>query len=188
MTLDGRTIVAGIVAKGIIYKGEQCKIGPDQKGNFSLIEVQSIHCKKVEVKSVSQGQFCSLSLDLNATKDIIRRGMVLLGYKSNPVVSRVFAAEIWSIDGNQKATTYKWQPIVHIAHIRQCVKIKKIEELIEEKTEPSNPEEELIIYNDQTTKVIFEFMYSPEYIREGEHLIIYENSLKIYGYVTKIIK
>lgn len=188
MTLEGKIIVAGIVAKGMFYKGEQCKIGPDAKGNFLYVDIGGIHCKKVEVKSVTQGQFCSVSLDLGSTKDIVRRGMVLLGSKSNPIVSTMFEAEIWNIEGNEKTTSYKWQPIVHIGHIRQSVRLRKLEDLLNEKSETTNPDEEIAIYNDKTTKLIFEFMYSPEYIKQGEHLIIYDNSLKIYGYVTKLIK
>jgi elongation factor 1-alpha len=216
--IDKKIIVAGILSKGMIYKGAQCKLGPDAQGNFKLVEILSIHCKKIEVKSVTKGQFCSLCLDPNVTEDMVRLGMVLLSYKSNPSSVTMFEAEIWSIDGSDRTLKYRWQPVLHLSHIRQSAKVKKeidskqLELIIPEdnkQSEKQNKEneeniemevkaennlngkvldEEFTVYSDKVTKVIFEFMYCPEYVKEGEHLIIYENNYKIYGYVTKLIK
>lgn len=220
--IDGKVIVAGIISKGMIFKGAQCKMGPDSQGNFKLAEIISIHCKKIEVKSVTKGQFCSLCLDHNVTEGMVRPGMVLISYKCSPKAVTVFEADIWSIDGSDKTLKYSWQPVIHISHIRQAVKIKKKEECndelqsqkidtekIEEIITNSNEikkesvieevkngknliikflEDEFSVSISKITKVTFEFMYCPEYIKEGEHLIIYENNFKIYGHVTKIIK
>ena len=191
MTIDNKIpILAGIVSRGSIYKGGQYKLGPDSNGNFKLVEVLSIHCKKIEVKSAANGQFCSIQLDNSISKDCVRSGMVLLPSNISPSSAKIFEAEIWSIDGKEKKLKFTAQPIVHISHIRQCVKLKKYEEIFqsEELKTFDLSLEEISIYPDKTTKVYFEFMYSPEFIREGSHLIIYENNIKIYGFITKIIK
>ena len=174
---ESQMIIAGIVNKGILCKGLQYKIGPDSNGNFRSVTLENIHCKRIEVKTASKGQFCSLLLDPSITKDMIRKGMVMLDFNTNPTVCRLFEVEVWSMDDNIKIK-YTAQPLINVSHIRQSVRIKKLD---------NNEEEEFIVYNDKTTKILFEFMYQPEYITEGSHLIINENNIKLYGYVTKII-
>ncbi len=151
-------------------------MGPDQNGEFKIITVQNIHCKRIEVKSATQGQYCSILLDNSVTRDMIRKGMVLLDPNISPVPCKTLEVEVWSMDENVKIK-YTSQPMINVSHIRQSVKIKK----------ENTVEEEFEVYNDKTTRIIFEFMYQPEFIIEGSHLIIHENNIKLYGYVTKII-
>jgi GTPase len=172
-----KTILAGIVSHGSIYVGMQYYLGPDPKGNFKLVTVENIHCKKVVVKSAIQGQYCSLQLDSSVNKDNVRKGMVLLYATKEPTSCFSFDAEIWNIENTESKIKYTLQPIVNISHIRQVVKIRKPEDVTDD---------ELTITPGDITKVTFEFMYYPEYVTEGSHIIVLENSIKFYGYVTNV--
>jgi GTPase len=179
--VENKLILLGIVTKGVIVKDCVYKLGPDSNGNFKTVQVKSIHCKKVDVKSAFQGQFCSVCLDESLTKDSVRTGMVILSSSSTSAACRRFEAEIWSIAGQGKKIKLSAQPLIHVPPIRQTVKIFK------DQSWENSSSEDLEVFEDKTIKIFFEFMYAPEYIREGSHLIIYENNFKIYGYVTKII-
>jgi GTPase len=243
--------VGGIVASGLIIKGGKYKIGPDTQGNYSPVEISNIECKKVDVKSASQGQYCSIQFQENIQKNQLRAGMVLLDIGASfpfPLSCMEFEAEIWSFDGLESKIKYKSQYMIHIGHIAQYIKIRKYPSINKENTsenvvekndenkiineedknnyiinsskslptvELSNlkislnsinqpsPElsenknheplesiekDEFYIYPDKTIKIIFEFMYYPEFVKEGARLIINENNFKVYGFVTKIIK
>ena len=49
-------------------------------------------------------------------------------------------------------------------------------------------DEAIIISSTKKTKIIFEFLYYPEYLNEGTHLIINDDLLKAYGIITKLYK
>jgi GTPase len=169
-------ILAGIVTKGILCKGLQYKMGPDQSGNFKIVTAINIHCKRIEVKSATQGQYCSILLDSSVTREMTRKGMVLLDANTTPRPCRSFEVEVWSMDENVKIK-YTSQPMINVSHIRQSVRIVK----------ENSEDEEFEVFNDKTIRIVFEFMYQPEFIIEGSHFIIHENNIKLYGYVTKII-
>ena len=61
-TVNGKTILGGIVSKGIIKKNDMYYFGPNKLGNFKIVQVETIHCKKQEVDIAHEGQFSSLSL------------------------------------------------------------------------------------------------------------------------------
>lgn len=189
INVENKFILIGIVAKGLLLRGSQYKLGPDPLGNFKLVNLISIHCKKVEVKSASQGQFCSTQIDdVLFNKECVRSGMVLVNAQSNPEATRVFECEVWSIDGKERKIKFSMQPMIHISAIRQSIKIFNTLNKEGDDVKLSCSEEEFLISPNLITKLYFEFMYVPEYIREGSHLIIFENNFKIFGYVTKIIK
>lgn len=64
--------------------------------------------------------------------------MVLVDPKSKPRATWTFAAEIWTFDGSTKFIKNNYQPVVHVGHIRQSVKIildkSQIKPLEEEST------------------------------------------------------
>lgn len=189
LNVENKFILIGIVTKGLLLRGSQYKLGPNPLGNFILVNLISIHCKKVEVKSASQGQFCSIQIDdVLFNKECFHSGMVLLNAQSNPEATRIFECEVWSIDGKERKIKFSMQPMIHISAIRQSIKIFNTLNKEGDDVKLSCSEEEFLISPNLITKLYFEFMYVPEYIREGSHLIIYENNFKIFGYVTKIIK
>lgn len=125
--VEGKTIIGGVVSKGRIRTGESYYFGPNKLGNFKLLTVESIHCKKQVVDVAFEGQFSSLCLiGKNYDGNEIRKGMCLLGTAMVPRAVRLFKADVWSIGTDIiKEVKYKSEPVVIINHIRQTCKIRK---------------------------------------------------------------
>ena len=238
--MGNQFILVGIVSKGKVKAGSKCFLGPDQEGNFRVVEIVNIHCKKIDVAYSNKGQYCSIMIKgLNGlNKEDAKKGMVLLDIRSHPVSSRVFEVELWTIDGSRRVIKNTYQPILNIKHIRQGVKIKKyndiflfvsednetkseLEKVVEKEninlfnvkseiekiktlkiednkkytdkkkflvSQEANSNDEFIISSTTKTKLIFEFMFNPEYITIGSNVIINDQSLKAFGQVTRIFK
>lgn len=125
--VDGKTILGGVVSKGIIKKNETYYFGPNKLGNFKFVTVESIHCKKQEVDIIYEGQFSSLSLTgKNYDPNEVSKGMCLIGADTTfaPRAVRKFKAEVWWIGEEQmKEIKYKCEPVIIINHIRETCKI-----------------------------------------------------------------
>ena len=125
--VDGKTILGGVVSKGVIKKNETYYFGPNKLGNFKLVTVESIHCKKQEVDIIYEGQFSSLSLaGKNYDPNEVSKGMCLIGTNTTfvPRAVRKFKAEVWWIGEEQmKEIKYKCEPVIIINHIRETCKI-----------------------------------------------------------------
>lgn len=245
LAIDEKVIVTGIVNKGKLMSGAKCYLGPDNEGRYKIVDIVNIHCKKIPVKYVYRGQYCSIYIksDNGLKKEDIRKGMVLLDINSAPSSVRLFEAELWTIDGTTKIIKYKYQPILNIKHIRQGCKLRSVDDLflldeevncnetfdkilstdsgddldnIKNKVEKVilenklkkekincsgnlkkmlnnnclnyNPEEAFFINSTSKTKVLFEFMFNPEYVTVGSHVIINDQLIKAYGIITKIHK
>ena len=131
--VNNQTIIGGIVSKGKIIKGNEYYFGPNKLGNFKLVYVESIHCKKKSVNVAYEGQFTSLFLkgkNFNAENDV-QKGMCLLGDNNNNNIYNIpkavfkFKADVWNIFDEVKEVKYKYEPVVIINHIRQTCKIIK---------------------------------------------------------------
>ena len=126
--------VNGIVSSGKLRIKSQYFLGPDSSGNFKMVEVTDIHCKKVSVNYTFKGQYCSACIKsigtINTlTRDNVKKGMSLLDLKIAPIASRLFEIELRTIDNSTKSFKITYQPILNIKHIRQGVKIKNRDEL-----------------------------------------------------------
>ena len=123
--VDGKTIIGGVVSKGKIKKGENYYFGPNKMGNFKLLKVDTIHCKKQDVDIAYEGQFSSVSLSgNNFSENEVIKGMSLIGINNTPRAIKRFKADVWSIgDENIKEVKYRCEPVIIINHIRQTCKI-----------------------------------------------------------------
>ena len=125
--VDGKTILGGVVSKGIIKKNDIYYFGPNKLGNFKFVKVESIHCKKQEVDIIHEGQFSSLSLTgANYDPNEVSKGMCLIGTDTSfvPKAVRKFKADVWWIGEEQiKEMKYKCEPVIIINHIRETCKI-----------------------------------------------------------------
>lgn len=141
--VEGKTIIGGVVSKGRICTGESYYFGPNKLGNFKLLKVESIHCKKQVVDVAFEGQFSSLCLiGKNYDGSEIRKGMCLLGTAMVPRAVRLFKADVWSIGTDIiKEVKYKSEPVVIINHIRQTCKIRKEKKNIDVSYEDGNNSE-----------------------------------------------
>jgi GTPase len=131
---ETNAIVKGIVSSGKLRINSQYFLGPDSFGNFKIVEVTDIHCKKVSVNYTYKGQYCSACIKsigtINTlTRDNVKKGMSLLDLKIAPIASRLFEIELWTIDNTTKSFKTTYQPILNIKHVRQGVKIKNPDEL-----------------------------------------------------------
>ena len=127
-------ILVGIISSGKLRIKSKCFLGPDFNGNFKMVEVCDIHCKKVNVAYSYKGQYCSVCIksigDFNTlSRDNVKKGMSLIDLRNTPIASRLFEIEIWTIDDTTKNLKSSYQPILNIKHIRQGVKIKNPDEL-----------------------------------------------------------
>ena len=126
-TVNGTTILGGIVSKGIIKKNDTYYFGPNKLGNFKYVKVETIHCKRQEVDIAHEGQFSSLSLTgKNYDPNEVSKGMCLIGTNTTlvPKAVRRFKADVWWIGEEQaKEMKYKCEPVVIINHIRETCKI-----------------------------------------------------------------
>ena len=182
----GNVIIEGIVTKGTIYKGEEYKCGPIDSGQkaYTLCKVVNIHCKKMEVHSAIKGQFCSV--EIAKCGNDLRTGMVLIGLKCEELRVKKFKAELWSmINDKDIKLKLSYQPLVHIEHICQCVKLlpNNNNTLQSNNTDDNN---HIVIPNGSSVEIDMEFLYHQEYIKKNSFLIIVDNAIQIYGYVKDI--
>jgi GTPase len=131
---ETNSILVGIVSSGKLHINSKCFLGPDSSGNFKIVEVCDIHCKKVNVNYSFKGQYCSVCIKsvgpINTlTRDNVKKGMSLLDLRLTPIASRLFEIELWTIDNTIKTFKSSYQPILNIKHVRQGVKIKNPDEL-----------------------------------------------------------
>lgn len=171
-------IIEGIVTKGTLLAGDECKIGPfnNEKARYAKGNILTIHCKKMVVPCATKGQFCSIEVELEPVKEHIRTGMVLIGSESKEVSVRKFKAELWSMDSKEIKLNWTYQPLVHIGHVCQCAKIVR----------GNSTEEELSIPQGKSVKVDFEFIYYPENISPCSFLIIIDGDVRIYGNIIEV--
>ena len=255
-------ILVGMVTRGKLKVKPKYFLGPDINGDYRLVEVTEIHSKKINVPYSFKGQYCSVCVkslgNMNTiSKDYIRKGMSLLECRNYPTSSRLFEIEIWTIDRTNKKIKNTYQPLLHIKHVGQPVKIKnpdeiyfflsdnikendleklvnnddvslenvnsKLKKLIENKKNANKKNNEdkkesknikiinnekdknkvidnnkLFYFNreinigpvNRKTKLLVEFLFSPEYISVGQKIIINDQSLnlKAFGVITKILK
>lgn len=59
---EKKVVVAGFVARGKICIGQKYFFGPDKTGGYDIVEVESLHCKKVPSKAAFTGQFTTICL------------------------------------------------------------------------------------------------------------------------------
>jgi len=131
---DNCAILIGIVCSGKLRTHSKCYLGPDAFGNFKIVEVCDIFCKKIAVSYSFKGQYCSVCIKslgkINTlTRENVKKGMTLLDIRMYPIASSLFEIEIWTIDDTTKTLKNSYQPILNIKHIRQGVKIKNPDDI-----------------------------------------------------------
>jgi len=124
-----KIFLGGILIKGILISNRKYYLGPNSKGDFNQIEVTSMHCKRIDVKAVYKGQYCSLCISGDIKYDDIRKGMVLVSNFTKENATKCFEAELWGIDADEKKVSLSYKPVLHINNIRQVAKFKSFEEV-----------------------------------------------------------
>jgi len=87
------TVVSGTCYKGVISLNDNILLGPDLIGGFRNVTIKGIHRKRMPVKQCRGGQTASFALK-KIKRSELRKGMVLVSEKLNPIASWEFEAEI----------------------------------------------------------------------------------------------
>ncbi|GMT11561.1 hypothetical protein PFISCL1PPCAC_2858, partial [Pristionchus fissidentatus] len=165
------TVVSGTVLAGTISVNDTLLLGPDSLGQFQPLPVKSIHRKRLPVDSVRCGQTASFSLR-KITKRDVRKGMVMVDPRVNPVASMAFEAEVLIL---HHPTTIKpnYQAMLHIGSVRQTATLVSMTK-------------EVLRTGERDT-VTFRFIRLPEYLTPGTRMVFREGRTKAVGTITKVL-
>merc|ERR1719323_2762558 len=143
------TVVSGTNLKGTIRLNDNLLLGPDPLGQFIPIAVKSIHRKRMPVTEVRSGQTASFALK-KIKRSQIRKGMVMVNPKLEPVACWQFSADIMVLHHPTTIAT-RYQAMVHCGPIRQTASIISMDA-------------ECLRTGDKAN-VNFKFVKHPEYLR-----------------------
>ncbi|CAE6476190.1 unnamed protein product [Rhizoctonia solani] len=168
-------VVNGIINAGAINTGDSVLLGPDGNGQWIASSVKSIQRKRANVESADAGQTVSVALK-RVRRANVRKGMVLVARTDHPPhATRRFLGQVLILYHN---TTMQigYQAMLHCGAIRQTVRIVSI----------TDHAQGILRTGDRAT-VEFEFISTPEYIKEGMKLLFREGKTKGLGVITKVL-
>merc|ERR1711936_484064 len=164
------TVVSGTNLKGTIKLNDTLLLGPDPLGHFTPIAIKSIHRKRMPVGEVKSGQTASFALK-KIKRSQIRKGMVMVSPKVNPVACWEFNADIMVLH-HPTTIAVRYQAMVHCGPIRQTASIL-------------NMDADCLRTGDKAN-VHFKFVKHPEFLKVGQRLVFREGRTKAVGNVTKV--
>ncbi|KAL9540956.1 hypothetical protein MBANPS3_009386 [Mucor bainieri] len=199
---DVGTVVGGVLCQGRISIKDQRSyhLGPNARGEFTQVQVKSIHRHRMAVPFVHCGQTATLALgDLQGWK--LHKGMVLLG--SDKAESYMeFEADLMVLYHATGVSTGTCG-MIHSGSIRQHARViqstlslpsqeeqlsSDIEDLTLSTSMPlSPPSNTNVIASGQQGTCRFKFMYEPCYLRLGAQILFMEGKSKCLGRVTRLI-
>jgi GTPase len=166
------TVVGGTVMSGSIQANDSMLLGPDSLGAFIPVQIKSVHSKRVPVKQVVAGMSAGFALK-KIKRSTIRKGMVLVPVNSNPQPTIYFEADVIIL--YHSTTIHKnYQPVIQCLTIRQSAKIMAI---LGEKD---------VLRTGDRAKILFKFMYRPEFLKEGMRVIFREGRCKAVGLLLRV--
>lgn len=177
----------GILSQGAIEKNSSLYIGPYNDNTFKNVKIISIHCKKIEVKKVFKGQYCTIEVDLNENN--IRKGMVIVNKELTIFNCKRFEVELWNIDSKDvKIIEKKTHFVISSGPIRQeGIVIKSIDTVNFLLNNQKEEQEGLILKPEEPIKLEIEFCYNREFLKEGNNILIFDSSIKCFGVVKKLL-
>jgi GTPase len=95
LSVEGCSVVAGLVTAGVVQCGAVLMLGPDPLGSFAPVRIGCIHVKRTTVDTASAGQLATFQLmhvasNCNVELECLRRGHVLVA--ATPIASDATAA------------------------------------------------------------------------------------------------
>ena len=135
------TVIAGQLTSGEVHIAEgtrpatMLKIGPMSDGSFIDARVRSIHCKKIDVASVSAGKYVCLGLPKSVDGSRIKKNMFAVGAATKPQACWEFWADVKLAGSASGKVKVGHTPHTYLGHIRQTAKILRIVEVPEERDE-----------------------------------------------------
>ncbi|CAE6426415.1 unnamed protein product [Rhizoctonia solani] len=168
-------VVNGIINAGAINTGDAVLLGPDGNGQWIASSIKSIQRKRANVESADAGQTVSIALK-RVRRANVRKGMVLVARTDHPPhATRRFQGQVLILYHN---TTMQigYQAMLHCGAIRQTVRIVGIKDHAQG-----------VLRTGDRATVEFEFISTPEYIKEGMKLLFREGKTKGLGVITKVL-
>lgn len=165
------TVVGGTVMAGKIGANTTMLLGPDGNGAFVPVQIKSVHSKRVPVKQVSAGMSAGFALK-KIKRSTLRKGMVLVAADSKPEPSIYFEADVIILYHSTTIHT-NYQPVIQCLTIRQSAKIVHIND-------------KDVMRTGDRARVLFKFLYRPEYLKEGMRVIFREGRCKGLGVITRV--
>lgn len=172
-------VLSGIVRSGVATINKQCLLGPDALKNFKLVSIKSIHINRVNSTEAYAGELACICVKaVKANEKLIRkdirRGMVVIDNDNKPQPVTEFQAELQVL---HHSTTIKegYEGVLHCGTIQQTVTIEQIQS------------EEKLLRNEDRGIVKMKFKYRPQFVKEGETILLREGKTKIIGTITKIL-
>ncbi len=164
-------VASGVIREGTVAEGELILLGPFQDGSFRNVRVKSIHINRVFVERAMAGNDACFALAGVAFEEI-RKGMVLLAVDAKPRAVGEFEAEVFIL---HHPTTIRrgYQAVVHAQTVRQAAEFVKIAD-------------DKILRTGDYGKVRLAFLYTPEFLMEGQQFVFREANAKGIGRITKI--
>lgn len=182
-------IVGGTVLRGSIAVNASLYLGPDRTGNFHLVSIKSIECRRQAFQEVKKGQSATFAIRsvnrrITLKKSNFRKGMVLVdalpsssvpaGLKPDlvPKACKEFEANVFILH-HSTTISCGYQPVIHCGVLRQSAEMLEIKGRENLKT-------------GERAIVRFAFLYSTEYILPGSTFLFREGRAKGIGKVLKV--
>ena len=172
-------MVSGVVKSGVVGLNKACLLGPDKLKNFKGVVVKSIHVNRVSRNEAYAGELVCLCLKASKANEKlvrkdIRRGMVVIDSQEKPEPATSFEAEM-QILHHHVTIKPKYEGVLHCGTIQQTVTFEEIYG------------NEQILRSEDRGLARLTFKYRPEFIKEGETILLREGKTKVIGTITKII-
>lgn len=186
-------IIGGQILCGRVKINDILYIGPNKNGEYREVRVFSIHHNRVPVETTENNSYYYCLCIKGMKRYEVKKGMVATF--PNRISFREFYANIFvnqiskKTDENtrnrSKSTTIRvgYEPTVHILNMRQNAKILGITNKKSRRVE-SDPD--VLTYGD-TGIVHFRFVYSPQYIKVDDDIILAEGILKCVGKIKSVV-
>ena len=176
------TVVCGELLSGQIKINDKLHWGPDSLGKYTIVQVKSIHVKRVSVMSANYGTYVCVSLRKVNVKHV-RRGQVLLSSQADAKAYREFSAKISVIRAHATTIKQGYEPVVHVGNVRQTAKIISIND--KKNGRKGRLDDEFLRTGDEAC-VRFRFSYKPEFIKVNNKLLFCEGRVKAIGTIKEI--
>ena len=196
-------VVSGTVLSGSVEAGDTLLMGPNKFGTFEPVTIKSIEVRRHAVKRVTAGHAAALALKKIKRSDI-RKGMRLLDVDLNPMAVWEFEAEILILY-HSTTISKSYEAVIHCGNVRQVAKIVQILEASSvasgkrvklptdadgtgdgEEGDDDDNDQDIVLRTGMKARVLFRFLYAPEYLPVDGRLIFRDGRTKGVGKVVKL--
>jgi len=163
-------VVSGTVLSGNFKTGQEIKIGPDENGTFHQGAIGSIEVFSKRVFHIKAGDVFGASIK-KVEPSILRRGQVIADVDYPLSATREFEANIL-VTKHPTRITLGYNPVLQCRTIQQTVELLEIYD-----------KDYLVV--GEMGRVRLKFKYYPEFLLEGDKIVLREANTRAIGTITK---